>query len=990
MADLPSGTVTFLFTDIEGSTRLWEQHPQAMAGALARHDAIMRQAIAAEAGVVYKVIGDAFQAAFTTAPAACAAAVTAQRALAGEAWGVVGAVPVRMGLHTCAAVPTDGDYRTGALNRLGRLLGAVHGGQIVLSQSTADLAREMLPPEVALRDLGERQLRDLRPEPVFQLLAPDLPADFPPLTTLDRPRHNLPTPPTALIGRAGEIATVVALLRRAEIRLATMTGPGGIGKTRLALQVATELHDDFADGVHFVNLAPISDPGLVAATIAQALGVQERGGQPLVERLHEHLRGKLLLLVLDNFEQVVDAARLLGALLAAAPQLQALVTSREPLHLAGEHEYAVPPLRLPDPQRLPPIDRLVEYAAVQLFLARAQAVKADFGLTPENAPAVAAICQQLDGLPLAIELAAARVKLLPPHALLARLDQRLQLLTGGARDAPARQQMMRAAIAWSYDLLTPAEQGLFRRLAVFVGGWTLAAAEAAGTADGDLSIDVLDGLAALLDKSLLKPEAGATGEPRFRMLETIRAYALEQLEARGEAEAIRQRHAHFFMALAETAEPHLYGAGQQTWVRRLEVDNDNLRAALGWATHNASEIGLRLAGALGWFWHFHGDHRKGREWLLRLLERAKNDGDHLDRFRAKALNQAGYLAMWLHDLAQANALLEQSVVLWRAVGEPRGLAHALCDWGVVEFEGDLNMARVRLEESIVLFRLVDDTQGLVRALFWHGGITSRQGDFATARANAEESIRLGREIGDISNIAASTGGVLGYIAFRQGDYVVSQSHSLESLRLHREGDDRPGIALALGNLGCLAYLQGQYEQVRPLLEERLQIWRELDNQHAIAWSLYALGYLALRQNNSSQAATLFAESLALWREHGETQGMARCLAGLAAVAHAAGQLERTARLLAATQVLLEASGRPFEDTERDPTAGYPITSQAKFDLHVAAVRAALGDAAFETAWAAGQTLTLDQAVAEAQQVLLEAETTLADRQPGSPPAPPST
>jgi predicted ATPase/class 3 adenylate cyclase len=512
----PSGTVTFLFTDIEGSTRLWEEQPEAMREALARHDALLRDAINAHGGVVFKTMGDQFCAAFTTAPAALAAALAAQRDLSGEGAPLVGALPdtglmgalpgteghprgvplrVRMALHTGAAEAREGDYLGPPLNRVARLLEAGHGGQVLLSQSTFDLARDHLPEGVSLRDLGEHRLRDLaRPERIFQPVAPDLPADFPPLSTLDARPHNLPAQVTPLIGREKEVAAGQHVLRQEAVRLVTLTGAGGTGKTRLGLQVAAELLDQFSAGVFFVALAPISDPGLVASAIAQTLGVRELGGTPLLESLKAHLRDQQLLLLLDNFEHLLAAAPLVAELLAAAPRLKVLLTSRAVLHLRGEKEFPVPPLALPDPKHLPPVgadlvSALSQYAAVELFIQRALDVKPEFVVTNENAPAVAEICVRLDGLPLAIELAAARIKLFPPEALLARLGSRLTLLTGGARDLPARQRTLRDAIAWSYDLLGESEQRLFRRLAVFVGGCTPEAAEAVCA---DFGFSILD------------------------------------------------------------------------------------------------------------------------------------------------------------------------------------------------------------------------------------------------------------------------------------------------------------------------------------------------------------------------------------------------------------------------------------------------------------------------------------------------------------------
>ena len=790
MPDLPSGTVTFLFTDIEGSTALWEQDQVAMAAAVARHLTLLRAAIESHGGALFKVVGDAVQAAFPTAPDAVAAALDAQRAVAQEAWPErVAPLRIRMALHTAAATPQDGDYLAPGLNRLARLLAAGHGGQVLLSLATQDLARDVLPSGASLGDLGEHPLRDLyRPERVFQLLHPELPADFPPIRTLATRPNNLPLQPTPFLGREEQIARVVDVLCREDVRLLTITGPGGVGKTRLALQAAANRLEDFPNGVWFVDLSSLTDPALVPSAIAGVLGVRGEGSD-LVDRLTNVLSEQHLLLVLDNFERVLDATQVVSDLLATVPGLKVLATSRTPLHAYGEREYPLAPLALPDPTHLPSVERLSQYEAVRLFIERAQAARPDFTVTNANAPAVAEICARLDGLPLAIELAAAFVKMLPPQALLKRLEKRLPLLTGGARTLPARQQTMRNAIAWSHDRLTPDEQTLFRRLAVFSGGCTLEAAEAVVDPEG--MFDVFGGIASLIDKSLLRQDEGVEGEPRFRMLETVREYGLERLEAT-EGEVVRRRHAAYFAALGITGEAQfeLWLAMTAT-LDRVEREIDNLRAAMAWAEQTGdAETGLVVANTF-WSLIFHrGQQSEGRDWLTRLLAL---EADVPVAVRALAFCSLGWLALNQGDLAAASLAAGQAVDL--AATEPLVLASSLnllaCTlWN----RGLLAEARQRFEEALAVARSHPNGNVILPGILNSFGVFARNhGTRQEAREAYEAALAMlpGTDVSMVQPLLVDN---LAQLAWDEGDHLRSASLTLEALRLGRTV--RNGYAVA--------------------------------------------------------------------------------------------------------------------------------------------------------------------------------------------------
>jgi predicted ATPase/class 3 adenylate cyclase len=893
----PSGILTFLFTDIEGSTRLWETQPQAMRAAQARHDAILRAAIESNAGYVFRVVGDAIGAVFTNPSAGLAAAAAAQRALFSETWDLQKPLRVRMALHTGAAEWQGADYIAPCLNRLARLLAIGYGGQTLVSSATKEMIGDTLQPGTGLRELGQYRLRDLaQPEHVYQLVVKGLPAEFPSLRSPGVVSHNLPAQLTSIIGRERELSEVVGLLspspdpfpvppgessagqRRGakgeiQIRLLTLTGPGGTGKTRLSLQAAASLLEDFPDGVYFVNLAPITDPALVASTIAQVLEVRETTGRPSLESLKDHLREMQILLLLDNFEQVAPAAPLVSDLLSSCPGLKVMITSRQTLHLRGEREYPVPPLSLPDPRRLPSAEHLSEYAAVELFIERALAVKPAFEITSDNARAVAELCYRLDGLPLAIEMAAARIKVLSPQAMLSRLSSRLKLLTGSLTDLPARQQTLRGTIAWSYDLLDQESRKLFRRLSVFVGGCTLEAAEALCGENQIAETDVFDGVASLVDKSLLRREERAGGESRFAMLETIREYGLECLTASGEAAAIRRRHASVFLELAREAAPLLETPEQRAWLDRLELEHDNLRAALRWAVEQQeADFGLELGAVLSLFWVMRGKVTEGREWLAALL--SLPEAKVPTAASAKVLNGAGILARYQGSYAAARSLIQESLAIYRELQDRKGVADALANLGnVTLYQGDYALARSLYEESITINRILGNQQGIADALSHLGVMAMHQGDFPTARSLHEESLAIWKELGDGYGIAWALN-YLGSVANAMGDYATAESLHQRSLSLYREQNNKQGIAGSLHNLGEVAACQDNYERAVALLDEGLGLFREMGDRPGIAASLNSLGRIASSLKDFDRAGALLDDSLALYRELGDRRGMA--------------------------------------------------------------------------------------------------------------------
>ena len=759
----------------------------------------------------------------------------------------------------------------------------------------------------------------------------------------------LPNPLTSLIGREREIGSITDLLRHREVQLVTLTGAGGVGKTRLAVAAAQQLRAEFSDGMCFVALAPLADPDLVAATIARAAGLREADDRPLIDVLATFLREKLLLLVMDNFEHVSAAAVQVANLLAVCPQLKALVTSRERLRVRGEREIPIRPLVLPQRHPRPSLELLTQFEAVRLFVERAQQANPDFAVDNANAPAVAELCHRLDGLPLAIELAAARIAVLSPMTLLARLEQRLPLLTGGARDLPSRQQTMRGTIAWSYDLLTEAEQVLFRRLAVFAGGFTIEAAEAVSSSQSGRS--VLDLVASLADKSLLGRSASHDRNSRFVMLETIREFGWEQLTASGEAETVRGAHAAWCLALAEEAEPGLWGADQVDWLDRLDHEKDNLRAALNW-TQNRGEIGpaTRLGAALWRFWERKGYLSEGRSHLASIL--ALSPGPASFAARCGALTGMGVLAALQGDYDQAIRYSEDALEGWQQLGDHRGIARSLlCLAAVARYRDDFAGAESLGHQSLAAYRTIDDRSGAGHVLTHLGMLAWLQGNHATGIAYYEEALAHLRDVGDQSGIFEILL-ELARGARDAGDLARATPLFEECLALATSMNDGASRGRALTELGGVARLRGDHARATDLLIEATALAQETGDRRQLAYLAWYLGDVDIATGDVGSAAARYAEALGLFLPMGNRVGIAQCLEKLARCALMRGRLSSAARLLGSSTAIFSAIG-VTPPPDRDPATD------------VASLSPRLSPAEFARAWDAGQALTPAEAAAEA-------------------------
>ena len=910
---LPSGPVTLLFTDIEGGTRLWEAAPEAMAEALDRHNRIVREQIEVAGGHVVQTVGEAFRAVFADPSAALASAVAVQRAAGTEPWPPGLPIRVRMALHSGACVERDGNYSGPVVNRVARLLAAGHGGQVLVTGATYELlAGQALPGGIGFRDLGEHRLKDLgRAERVFQVTGPGLAEGFGPLRSLDDPalRHNLPSQATSFVGRAAELAELRSLVSGGS-RLVTIAGPGGIGKSRLALQVAAEVLDGTGEGVWLVELAPVAEPELVARTVAAVLGVREEPERPVLDTLVEAVGDRYLLVVLDNAEHVLGAAaKLADAMMRSCPRACLLVTSREPLGVSGEQVFRVPSLAVP-PADLAAPDRLAAFESVQLFAERAVMYRRGFALDAANAVAVAAVCVRLDGIPLALELAAARLGSLSVSEISSRLDQRFRLLTGGSRTALPRHQTLRALIDWSYDLLNPEEQMVLARLSVFAGGWTLAAAEAVTSAGDAGEWQLLDHLAALVGKSLVLADE-IQGSTRYRLLETVRHYAAERLAQRpgSELDQTRAAHRNHYLALVETAGLHLRGPDEAVWLDRLEVEFDNIRAALAFslADPDRAEPGLRLAAGLRWFCTMRGHGGEVLEALNVLLERP--DAGLPTWTRARALTASCHLRDRFGDDSAVPSLADEAIKIARGLADDAVTADALSQLCWFRFQhGDLPAALAQIGEAVALARSAGDPRLTAEMLGRRAVFQSETGDLDAAFADHTEALTLARAAGD-------------------------------NYRL----------AITLANLGLDELVAAELGQARAHLQEASTLAAHRGYQILSVGLRLNLGFVDLIDEHPRNARRHFLDSLDTARITSFKTFVYGALLGLALAAGADGDPTVAATLHGIAD---EHAGRAFQAIE----AGLRDRDHAR-------LRATLGDAAFEVAYARGRTLSQADAIA---------------------------
>jgi len=949
------GTITLLFTDIEGSTRLLQQlGSEQYSNLLTECRELLQAAFQKQNGNIIDTQGDAFFVAFTRASNAIAAAIEIQRMFATHLFPGDVHVSVRIGIHTGEPDLSSTGYIGLDVHRGARIMSAGHGGQILLSQTTRALVEHDLPAGASIDYLGLYGLKDIIGEtPLYQLSIESLPTQFPSLKTSKARLHGFPAQPTTFVGREQELTEISKLLRCEDVRLLTLIGTAGVGKTRLAIQAASNLGDIFLDGIYFVALAQICDTQAVLPTIARTLGIREESNQDLFELVSSGIQEKRLLLVLDNFEQVIASSLMLAKLLAHCPLLRILVTSREVLHIQAENVFEVLPFEVPDLKHLPAKNALADYAAIILFTQKAQAARPDFRLNAVNARIVAKICARLDGIPLAIELAGARIKYLTPQTLLAQLEQGLGALKGHARDVAPRQQTLQNAIAWSYDLLDPEQQQLFRRLAIFVGSCTLDAAEHVGTTVSTTQGMIVAELEALVDKSLLRLEEQADGELRFSMLQTLREYGLERLAAAGEMEITQQAHAAYYLALTEEIAPLLEGAEEARWLDYLEREHKNLQTALSWILTQArndttyAEQALRMCTALGEFWEVRAYFQEARTFWERLFTVSE---EHMPSIRAEALYQAGFLALLQDDMKRAEVFAQESLALFRARGNTLSTAKVLRLLGQMKTLTTTIEARRLTEEALTLFKELDNPFWITCVRSDIARIAIVQGDYAKARALLQESLADYESRNDIYNKTYPLLFLARTLFLSGGDQTKAQTLAEESLTLCKEVGNQRFAANALNLLGRIALQQGTFGKARALCEESAKLFDEVCYRIGIAEALISLAQIMARQDNEEAAQNYYAESWTLLVKTLDAKELcAACLEGWGELIARQGQLEQAVQVWAIAATLRASLVAPM-----------PPIYRTTYNQAVISVRELLGEETFQNAWAEGRKMSPTQ------------------------------
>jgi len=903
MNNIPSGYVTFLFSDIDGSTRLAQEFPKTLQFALERHHKVMQNAIESNNGFVFEIIGDALCCAFENAHDAVKAAVDAQLKLCEEKWNDA-VINVRMGIHSGKAEWNGNKYMGYiTLARTARVMSAAYGSQILVSNHTFEIARETIPGKISFLDLGKKRLKDLiHPIKLYQIVSPGLKPDFPPLKTLDASPNNLPIQLTAFIGREKEIEDIRKLL--SEVRLLTLVGPGGTGKTRLSLQIGAELINNFENGVWITELATLQDHNLLSRTIANTFGLNEEPGKSAENILIDHLKDKELMLILDNCEHLINScARISEILLQKSSKLKIIATSREALKCNGEHIHLVLQLEFPDPKDNPSPEKLTQYEAVRLFIERALLVNQNFSVTNENAPALSQICFHLDGIPLAIELAAARVKVLTVEKINDRLSDRFKLLTGGKRTALPRQQTLRALIDWSYDLLSEEEKILWRILSVFTGGFTYEAAE---NVCGDLlnEEDTLDLLNNLVEKSIIIHDET---QERFRILESTRQYGFEKLEEEGKLLEVLTKHLLYYRELSESAEGKLTGPEQKKWLDILESENTNLQIALDWSLKgNLYEDGLRFAGALGRYWLVRGHFSEGSRWYDELLEAGK---DVSKPVRAKAYLNAARMARLVRDFKKLDSMNERCLELYRELGDKRGIAYGLNSIGVTEFSNH---------------------------------------NFEKARSLFQESLDLAREINDEYSIAFFLGN-LAEVVLALNDFEYANNLFDESITIYRRQGNKRGIAYTLMGLGALAFKKEEYDKASSLFEESISLNREIKDKQRVTEVLPFLIETEIKRAQYSRARILCEDCLSLMKELKNNSGISEVILRLAEIEYSEGQYERAAQLIGL-----------IEDSIQSSISEQFVLEPGKYERLYTQLKEKLREGSFCLEFSKGKQMTLEQ------------------------------